>query len=136
MKKITSFLLACLTAVLMCTSSISALDIQPRWENTGCVVLAHTRIGTTAHVNIDLSIDEGATLRNVAIRLIAMQENPSRVVKTWTDPEWTIDYETEYNFYDTFSPVTAGKIYRLAIYCEVWRNGVMDEISLYKDVQY
>ena len=136
MKKITSFLLACLTAVLMCTSSISALDIQPRWENTGCVVLAHTRIGTTAHVNIDLSIDEGATLKNVAIRLIAMQENPSRVVKTWTDPEWTINAADTYNFYDTFSPVTEGKIYRLSLQCEVWRNGVKDQISLYKDVQY
>ncbi len=136
MKRIASILLALLMIALVCAFSVSATEIQPRWDNTGSVILGHTRIGTTAHVNIDITIDDGATIRNAAVRLIAMEESPSTVVKTWTDPEWTIDAAGQYNFYDTYSPVTSGKIYRLTFQCEVWRNGVMDQISLYKDVQY
>ena len=135
MKKFTSFLLAIFLVFTICAFCVSAEEIQPRWDNTGSVVLGHTRIGTTAHVNIDLTVDDGSTVKNAVVRLISM-DNPSTIVKTWSNPQWTINAAGVYNFYDTHSPVQTGKYYRLTFQCEVWRNGVKDQISLYKDVQY
>lgn len=139
MKKIKILLLACVLIVSAFSLNVSAAtsnEIMPLWDNTYSVILGHTAIGTTAHCNIDINIESGASISNVVIKLIAMEESPSRVVKKWTDPSLTVNAAGTYNFYDTYSPIVPGNGYRLTFECEVWKNGVCDEISLYKDVQY
>ena len=138
MKRLTSFLLACVMALTVFSFNAFCADpyeIMPIWDNTSSVVLGHTAIGTTAHCNVDITVDSGSTISNVVIKLISM-EGTSRVVKTWRNPTLTLDASNTYNFYGTYSPVVPGNGYRLTFECEVWRSGVCDEISLYKDVRY
>ena len=133
MKKIKSLLLACLLAVSAFTLSVSAAlpenTVQPLWDNTFDVVLSHDSIGTTAHCCVDIGLYSGATMKNASVRLIAMSENPQRIVKEWTNPTFTLGGNNTYSFYETVSGIVNGNIYRLVFQCEVWRNGTCDYIS-------
>ena len=132
MRKIKSFLLACLMVVSILTLSLSAAEptVQPLWDNTSDVIMAHDAVGTTAHCYVDITLYPGSTMENAVVRLIAMDENPQTIVKTWDDPEFTLGINNMYSFYETFSGIVPGNTYRLVFQCEVWRNGTCDYISL------
>ena len=139
MKKIKTFLLACVMVLSVFSFNVSAAtsdEIMPLWDNTYSVVVSHRAIGTTSHCNVDIAIEEGSTIMNVVIKLINMDASPQTVVKKWTNPTMTVDSANSYNFYDTYSPIATGDMHRLVFQCEVWHNGVCDEISTYKDVTY
>lgn len=139
MKRIKTFLLACVMIVSVFSFNVSAAtpdEIMPLWDNTYNVVVSHRAIGTTSYCNVDISVETGSTIMNVVVKLINMDANPSAVVKKWTNPTMTVNAANVYNFYDTYSPIVTGDTHRLVFQCEVWHNGVCDEISLHKDVQY
>lgn len=139
MRKIKSFLLACIMIIsALSFNAVAAVPetAEPLWNNTGSVVLGHTRIGTTAHVNIDITIDAGATISDTTIKLFKMGSTETVLEKTWTNPDWTVDAVNTYNFYDTHSPVESGVVYQLVFQCKVWKNGTYDQISTHKNVQY
>lgn len=139
MRKFKSFLLACVMIVSALTINMAAAlpeTVQPLWDNTYDVVLAHTRIGTTSHVSVDITIEDGATIANAEIRLFKMASTGTELVKKWTSPDWSVDALGTYSFYDTYSPVESGVVYQLAFQCNVRQNGTSDSIALYKNVQY
>ena len=130
MKKITCFLLACLMIVSVFSVSVSAAlpeTAVPLWNNTNEVSIIHNAIGTTAHCYVYIDTDSGSSLRNVVIRLTEM--GTGNIVKTWTDPEMTVDAYNTYSFYGTAENITPGNTYLLVLQCEVWHNGVCDYIS-------
>lgn len=130
MKKLKCFLLACLMMVSVFSASVSAAlpeTVEPLWNNTYGVYLVHGAVGTTAHCYVDIEIHSGASIRNVTIRLI--ESGSTNIVKTWTDPEMTVDAYNTYSFYGTAENITPGNTYLLVLQCEVWHNGVCDYIS-------
>lgn len=139
MKRIKCLLLACvlLLSLLTWTASCAVPEtVQPLWNNTYDVVLSHLAVGTTAYCTVDITPASGSTIMNAKVWLIAMDENPQEIVQRWNDPEMTVDAVGTYSFYGTVPNIVPGNGYRLCFQCEVWRNGVCDEISLYKDSQY
>ena len=139
MKRIKVFLLAFVMVCSVFSFNVSCAapnDIMPLWDNTDSVVIGHRAIGTTSYCNVDIAVESGSTIVNVVVKLIDMDASPQTVVKKWTNPSLNVDAAGVYNFYDTYSPVVSGHIHRLVFQCDVWHNGVCDEISLYKDVQY
>ena len=139
MRKINCLLLACLLMLSCFTcNSFAALPdiIEPQWSNTSTVTLSHDADGTTAHCYVDIAIRTGATMMNTSIRLIAMDENPQRIVKEWTDPTLTVDSFNMYSFHGTVPNIVPGNGYQLVFQCEVWRNGVCDYISQACDAIY
>lgn len=132
MRKIKCLLLACLMMVSAFTYNAFAAvpeTVMPLWENTSDVSIAHCAEGTTAHCTVDIGVHPQATMMNVSIRLIAMSENPQRIVKEWKDPEMTVDTLNTHSFYGTVDDIVPGNIYQLVFQCEVWRSGVCDYIS-------
>lgn len=137
MKKILSFLLACLMMVSVFTYPASAAvpeTGQPRWSNTYDVFLAHAADGTTAHCSVDITIHSGATMTNVEIWLIDMET--SDIVHRWIDPEMSVNSLGTHSFYGTVEDIIPGNCYRLAFQCEVWNNGICDYISTQCDAIY
>lgn len=131
MKKIKCFLLACLMMISLFIYPASAAmpeTVDPLWNNTNDVVLAHDAIGTTAHCSVDISIVDGATMMNVSIRLV--ENGTANIVKQWEDPEMAVLAFNTYSFYDTAENIVPGNTYRLIFQCEVWKNGICDYISL------
>ena len=130
MKKITCFLLACLMIVSVFSVTVSAAlpeTAVPLWNNTKAVYLAHDAVGTTAHCYADIDTDSGSSLRNVVIYLT--DQSTGTVVKTWTDPEMTVDACNTFSFYGTVANITLGHTYCLYLQCEVWHNGVRDDVT-------
>lgn len=139
MKRIKSFLLACIMIISALSINVIAAvpeTVQPLWDNTYDVILAHTRIGSTSHVNVDITVERGSTIMNAEVSLLKMATTGTVLVKRWSNPAWTADAAGTHNFYATYSPVESGVVYQLVFQCEVWRNGVCDEIGFYKNVQY
>ncbi len=120
--------------IILIISTVTVSAVEPRWSNTRWVTLYHEYINGDAHCEIEIRGFSGTTkIDNVDVELYKSDQNCLLLVKCW---ENLYVNESVFYFYEIVENVEPGYEYRLSVSADVHRNGTVESISEYHDVQY
>lgn len=116
--------------------SANTPEVMPYWSNTHQVFLGHSYAGN-AKANYQVVIDgyTGTTLiDNVDIKLYRLVDDSLMVLDGWILN--LSQTGSEFNYSGSFNNVLTGFTYRLKVTADVHRNGTVESIDVYHDVDY
>jgi len=119
-------------AIALCTAMVVSTGAQTMWTNTKAVVLAHGYSDGGAACLLTIQAKTGATVTNVDIRLDQIGGTIPVNIASWDD----LYSGNLFVFSDFVSDVEPYNYYRLSFTAEVWLNGTVEYLNLYKDVYY
>ena len=113
----------------------SASQVTPYWSNTNEVTISHMYSGGKSIYQVEIVGYLGTTLiDNVDIKLYRIVTDSIMVLDGWKlNLSQTGD---EFNYSGSFENVLTGYVYRLKVTADVHRNGTVESIDCYWDVQY
>lgn len=136
MKKIIS-LVICLSVLFALGSLyVSADEATPYWTHTSDVIIVHTYVGNSkCRYQVIIDGYTGTTLiDNVDLRLYRIVDDDLMVLEGWVFNLSETGDQFEHS--GTFDNVLEGYVYRLKVTADVHRNGTVESIDCYWDVQY
>ena len=136
MKKIVSLVLCFSILLTVGLLYVSADTPTPYWTNTSEVIIGHAYQGN-GRCSYQVIIDgySGTTLiDNVDIKLYRIVTDSIMVLDGWKfNLSQTGDF---FDYSGSFENVLTGYVYRLKVTADVHRNGTVESIDCYWDVQY
>ncbi len=137
MKKILSLVVCFIMLFTTLVFPISADDsmITPYWSNTRQVWIAHEYVNGKSNYQVEINGYSGTTLiDNVDLKLYRIVDDDLMVLEGWVFNLSQTGQTFEYS--GTFNNVLTGYVYRLIVTADVHRNGTVESIDCYGDVQY
>lgn len=137
MKKILSLVVCFIMLFTTLVFPISANDsmITPYWSNTRRVWISHEYVNGKSNYQVEINGYSGTTLiDNVDLKLYRIVDDDLMVLEGWVFDLSQTGQTFEYS--GTFNNVLTGYVYRLIVTADVHRNGTVESIDCYGDVQY
>jgi hypothetical protein len=119
-------------AIVLSVAMIMPISAQTLWANTSVVIISHGYVNGVSECCIDIYGYTGATISNVDIRLDKLTAFGLINIASWND----LSSGDHFELWEDVPNVEPYYSYRLSLTAEVWRNGTVDYLDLYKDVYY
>ena len=119
-------------AIALCAAMIASTGAQTMWTNTRSVILLHGYSNGGATCSVTIQAKAGATITNVDIRLDQIGGTVPVNIASWDD----LSSGYLFVFSDLVSDVEPDNYYRLSFTAEVWLNGTVEYLNMYKDEYY